>query len=245
MNILQKILGTIFPPYKFSVKRKEQKILFNAIINALPEDFSKDVSLIKTQTKNSTFFDFGKWDLFPEFQYVVMFYKNETYYKFKKRGNNFKISGLRIFSKLTNKFEEIEILIQDNLVSGLKIQNSHYHLNEFKLSSIDNTSFSISHFEFPPNDIDYFYDNLDNQLKEKLNYNELFDIDYNGRTFYVIYDLEDGNYIAVDKNHSVYSLVHDARPAIQKMNTTFLQILNEIETNQFNINDHLESRYRT
>jgi hypothetical protein len=41
MNIAQRILGTLFPPYKFSVIRKEKGKLFNAIINSLPEEFAE------------------------------------------------------------------------------------------------------------------------------------------------------------------------------------------------------------
>lgn len=68
------------------------------------------------------------------------------------------------------------------------------------MSTIQNTNFKITDFEFPPNEVDFFYDNLENDIKEKLDYNDLLDIDFNGKTFYAFYNLEDGNYLAVDKN---------------------------------------------
>ncbi|WP_307294968.1 hypothetical protein [Flavobacterium sp. SORGH_AS_0622] len=101
----------------------------------------------------------------------------------------------------------------------------------------------MTRFDFPPNEIDLFYDSLDSNIREKLNYNELFDIDFNGRTFYVIYDLEDGNYIAVDNKQNVYSLIHDAEPMILKMKITFLEILEQIENNQFDVSAHFDKRY--
>jgi len=239
MNILQKALGAIFPPYKYNAIRKEQRKLFNTIIEALPEKLSE----IKNQTINSNFYDLTNWELYPDFKYVAIGYVGDTVFKYKKRGNNYHISGLRIFSKQNNHFEKIELLIQDNLVAGLKITNSTYQLDEFKLSSIDNTNFSMTRFDFPPNEIDLFYDSLDSNIREKLNYNELFDIDFNGRTFYVIYDLEDGNYIAVDNKQNVYSLIHDAEPMILKMKITFLEILEQIENNQFDVSAHFDKRY--
>ncbi|MBO9728400.1 MAG: hypothetical protein J7623_07150 [Chitinophaga sp.] len=40
MNILQKALGAIFPPYKFNIIGIEQRQLLNAIIYALPPEFT-------------------------------------------------------------------------------------------------------------------------------------------------------------------------------------------------------------
>lgn len=239
MNILQKTLGAIFPPYKYNIIRKEQGILFNAIIDALPEKLFE----IKNQTKNSIFYDLTYWESYPDFKYVVLGYGGDIVFKYKKRGKNFKLSGLKIFSDKNNSFENIELLIQENLVVGLKITNSDYQLEEFKLSSIDNQNFEILSFDFPPNEIDLLYDNLDSNIKERLNYNELFDIDFNGRIFYAFYDLEDGNYLAVDKKQNVYSLIHDAKPMASKMKITFLEILEQIENKQFDINAHFDDRY--
>ncbi|WP_149207620.1 hypothetical protein [Flavobacterium johnsoniae] len=240
MNILQKTLGVIFPPYKFKILRQEQGQLLNAIIESLPENLSK----IKEQTKNSTFLGLDNWKMHTDFKFVTMSYRGDTYYKYKKRGQNFKISGLTIFSKQNNCIEKIELLIWDNLVSGLKIENSNYELEEFELTMIDNSKFKITEFEFPPSKTDLFYDSLDNEIKEKIDYNELFDIDFNGRIFYVFYDLEDGNYLAVDKKLNVYSLVHDAKPAVSKMKFTFTEILDRINHGQFYIDEHLYKRYK-
>ncbi|MBK6381821.1 MAG: hypothetical protein IPF72_20030 [Chitinophagaceae bacterium] len=85
------------------------------------------------------------------------------------------------------------------MVSGLKIENSHYQLSEFDLGKINNKSVTKSVFTFPPRDIDIFYESLDQEIKNKLNSDDLFDIDFNNRTFYSFLDLEDGNYLAVDK----------------------------------------------
>ena len=134
MNILQKILGTVFPPYKFNVLRQEQARLFTAIINSLPEDFAE----IKEQTLSARFWGLDNWKLYPDFKFISLSYGCDTVFKHKKHGQNFKISGLQIFSNLTKQFEDIEILIHDNLVSGLKIKNSQYQLSEFDLDKINN-----------------------------------------------------------------------------------------------------------
>lgn len=118
MNILKQILGTIFPPYKHSVLRREQARIFTAVISSLPADFNE----IKQQTLSARLWGLDNWKLYPDFKFVSLSYGGDTVFKFKKRGQNFKISGLQIFSNLTRQFEDIEILIQDNLVSGLKMK---------------------------------------------------------------------------------------------------------------------------
>ncbi len=240
MNILQKILGTVFPPYKHSVLRQEQTRLFTAIISSLPEDFNE----IKQQTLSARLWGLDNWKLYPDFKFVSLSYGGDTLFKYKKRGQNFKISGLQVFSNLTRQFEDIEILIQDNLISGLKIKNSEYQLSEFDLDKINNNGVSKSVFTFPPNEIDIFYDALDQEIKNKLNPDDLFDIDFNNRTFYSFCNLEDGNYLAVDKNLKVYSLVHDAKPMVTGIKISFSDILSEIADNKFDKEKHLEERYR-
>jgi len=240
MNIFQKILGAVFPSYKFSLLRKEQSELFLSIIASLPDDYKQ----IRVQTLSSRFWACDDWKLYPDFKFVTLSYKGETLSKYKKRGQNFKISGLEIFSRRNKKFEDIEILVQDNLIHGLKITNSYYLLNEFDLGQIINGNVSKSVFEFFSSEIDIFYDSLSQNIKDKLNPEDLFDINFSNRDFYSFYDLEDGNYLAVDKNLKVYSLVHDARPVATGLKMSFLEILNDISESRFSKENHLEERYK-
>jgi hypothetical protein len=39
MTLLQKLIGRIFPPYKFKVQRQEWTVIVDSLINALPDDF--------------------------------------------------------------------------------------------------------------------------------------------------------------------------------------------------------------
>ena len=107
---------------------------------------------------------------------------------------------------------------------------------------IDNTNISKSSFAFPSSDIDTFYEELPENIKEKLDPNNLSEIDFANRIYYTFYDMEDGNYLAVDKKLTVYSLVHDARPMAKKMKITFGEILNDLANNKFDKEKHCEER---
>ena len=161
----------------------------------------------------------------------------------KKRGQNFKISGISVFSKQNNNFVDVELLVKDNFVSAIKTSNDNFQISAFDITKINVEKVTKIPFEFPPDDIDIFYNSLDKDIQERLNLNEIFDIDFNGKTYYVFYDLEDGNYLAVDKKQKVYSLVHDAKPMAKTMKCNFNEILNEISENKFNKEKHLDERY--
>ncbi|MCL1992542.1 MAG: hypothetical protein FWG66_06325 [Spirochaetes bacterium] len=132
MSVFQKILGAVFAPYKFNVMQKAQNELFMAIISALPETFRQ----IKEQTLCGKLYDLRDWDLLPDFKSVVMGYAGDTVFQYKKRGVNFKIAGIEIFSKKNKRFENIEILVQNNLVCGIKITNSKSQIQNHNLMNL-------------------------------------------------------------------------------------------------------------
>jgi hypothetical protein len=240
MNMIDKILGNLFPPYRFKMIRKEQNMIIRAVFDSLPSDFND----FKSQIQSLTFHGLSDWNLFPDYKFVYLSYPGNTIYDYKKRGLNYKISGIEIFSKRTKKYESIEILVNDNLLSGFKISNSDYSLDELDLNNIKAENAIKSNFDFPPNEVDLFYDSLDSKIKSMLNPDDIFDIDYNNRTFYAFYDLEDGNYLAVDKNQNVYSLIHDAKPAATKLKYSFIEILTDITEGRFDRDKHIDDRYR-
>ncbi len=240
MNFFQKMLGAIFPPYKFSVARKEEGKLFNAIIGALPSEFEG----IKRQLSTARLMGLDNWSQYPDFKFTTMGYRGESLQQSKKRGENYSITGIKIYSKRTRKQEDVTLLVHHNLVVGLKITNSSYQLSEYDLQQIDNRNICKSSFEFLPDEVDIFYDSLSEAVKEKLGPDNLSELEINNRLFYTFYDLEDGNYLAIDKKQNVYSLVHDARPAVSKMKAPFLAILDDIAGNRFDKQKHLDDRYK-
>jgi hypothetical protein len=138
----------------------------------------------------------------------------------------------------------VEFLINDNYLAGLKIDNSTYEIEEFDLNRIESKNLQRTPVDFPPSEIDLFYETLDDNVKSRLNPDDIFDIDFGNRTYYAFYDLEDGNYLATDKKLNVYSLVHDAKPMAKKLKYSLSDILGDIEKKTFDKDKHLEGRYK-
>lgn len=240
MTGLQKIIGRVFPPYRFKVQRREWTTLVDNLINSLSDDFIE----LKEQRHRTRLFDLSNWDLFPDFKFMTISYPGTSLIDFKKRGQNYRISGQRIFSKKLNDYTNVEFLIHDNHLAGLKIENSNYEIEEFDLQRIESKNLQRTSVDFPPSEIDLFYEQLGHNLKSRLNPDDIFDIDFGNRTYYAFYDMEDGNYLATDKKLNVYSLVHDAQPIAKKLKYTLADILIEIEKKTFDKEKHLEERYK-
>ena len=238
--MIDNILCKVFPPYRFNITRKGQDVLLRSIIDSLPNDYKN----LKSQIQSLTFYGLSDWLSIPDYKFITIAYPGETIHEYKKWGQSFKISGIEIFSTITQNFESVEILIKDNLLSGIKISNSSYLLNEFDLQKIRSENAVKSNFDFPPTEIDLFYDSLNNKIKSILNPDDFFDIDYSNKTFYAFYDLADGNYLAVDKNQIVYSLIHDAKPAVTRIKYSFEEILIEIREGRFDKERHVYNRIR-
>jgi hypothetical protein len=239
MNFIKGLIGKVFPPYLHSLIRQEQGQVLAALINSLPAHFSE----VKQQFAASKFMGLTEWKLFPDYKFVSTSFPVDTILNYKKNGQNYKIKGVQIFSKRANKYLEADLLFHNNILTGLKIRNSGYKLGEFDSTKVTGQNATKWSFDFPKSKLETFIDSLDESIKSKLKPDEIFDIDFGNRTYFAFYDMEDGNYLAVDKNQNVYSLIHDAKPMATKMKTTFLQALIDIQNGHFDIQRHLDERY--
>ena len=148
MNILQKILGTIFPPYRFNVERKDGNKFYNALIKSLPDKYNS----LKDQLNFVSFDSIHDWVLYPPFKFLGHFYSGESYYKLKKKGVDYRLSGIKIFSKKKKTYLELELLIHNNLPEAISIGNNDYRLDEFDLTKIYITNLTESYFKFNPDE---------------------------------------------------------------------------------------------
>ncbi len=243
MKIIDKILCKLSPTHLSKITKQWNELLVRSILAALPEDFSD----LKKQADQIFAIYLSDWYAFPDYKGFVLSstVQENTFEKFRKKGLNYKISGIEIFSKKTQKFESVDILIEHNLLSGFKITNAKYNYEEFDLDQIISKNVIRNHFEFPPDEGDLFYDSLGAEVKKLLRPDDLYEVSgLNNRTLYAFLDLEDGNCLAVDKKQNVYSLVHDIRPAVSKIKYSFLEILTAIADGKFDKEKHLAERCR-
>ena len=238
-TLVQKFFSYIWPPYKFELRRRKQHEVISSLIDNLPSEFS----YLRDQLKVARIWGIDEWPTKPDLRFIAQSFPGNTINDFTERGKNLCIKGLRAYSNKTEQFENIELILKDNLLTGLSVSNSNYDLDAFDLTRIEKKETRVETFEFEPDEIEIFYESLDPEIKSRLKLDDLFDVQPNNRTYYVFFDLEDGNYLATDRRQNVYSLVHDARPMVKRMRQSLLEILLEIESGAFKKESHLDERF--
>ena len=167
--------------------RKEDYTFLNSIASRLIDKYpylvsqiSKDFILDK---KDNEFESKGTYTL-------ILNAKLESKYINRKLPQFFIIKDIFIWNKIKNKKEPIELDVMQGMLAGYKIKEQNFN-NQDK------------------EELDKIIGDIDEKIIPLLSLNSSFKIDIPEGTFYVIKDLNNGDYISIDQNGSVYKMTHD------------------------------------
>lgn len=147
------------------------------------------------------------------------------------KGKQFELENIII--KLDGQAYQLNITIHDGLWIGFEIEKNILDFNNFQ---IDLSSFKKSKSKFAADTkIKKFVNGL---TCNKLDLTELGEFDIDGKTYYQIKDLEDGNYIAIDNNGKVFGLMHDPYK-IELINKSVRQFVDDVNDGLFDFNKYL------
>lgn len=138
--------------------------------------------------------------------YVSFGLNNSVYKKHVKYNEvSYKITGIKVFNNYTSNFIDYEIYVSDGIINGYSIQK------EKKLSidinKIDISKFSKSFYEHDEyNEIESL---LNLNEKNKLLLSEIYEVELEGKIYFHLFDLEDGDFIGMDKQKNIYMITHD------------------------------------
>ncbi|TCN60933.1 hypothetical protein D0809_03395 [Flavobacterium circumlabens] len=126
--------------------------------------------------------------------------------KFEKKNEQISIiKGIEVFDKTTNQYKSLSIDLGFNLILGYSIHD-------------------ILNFNPDPNKINVasayrsFYENKDfDKIKslftqeevDLLNVSEIYEVPLDGKTYYHLKDLEDGDFLGIDINKNIFKITHD------------------------------------
>ena len=109
------------------------------------------------------------------------------------------------------------------MIRSIKIDTKHL-LDEIDTSKVDISEMIVEEIMYPNNDKQTLLDIIGNSDVFNLTSIELddtFEIELEGKLFYTIVDLEDGNYIAVNKKGQVFRLNHDSDKPAKKIYNSY------------------------
>lgn len=139
---------------------------------------------------------------------------------FRAQKTNFDLYGLKVFNKKRKEYEDITLFFSDNLLTLIEIKNPEKFHKTYDYTKLQIGKLKIKPVSFENQDTKIARDILKNVSKDKLKQLDIEDaieIECNENLYYTILDMENGNYIAVDKNEKVYRLNHEHIEKIKKI----------------------------
>ncbi|QJD09376.1 hypothetical protein MY04_05570 [Flammeovirga sp. MY04] len=124
----------------------------------------------------------------------------------------FNLTGISVLNKQENMYQPIKLYYQSDGLTKIEITNPEYFHRTFDLNKIQKRDIELEHLEKENPDrktAEKILKSLSKEQIDLLDLDNTFEIDFDEKLFYTILDMEDGNYVAVDKKGKVYRLNHD------------------------------------
>jgi len=189
----------------FFKRKKEdllsQKQMLLGILALLPDHFK----FLIEQINDGLILSFRRSDsVIPNYHKVVFNITILNKYEIKKKGY-FRLIGPEVFDLNTNKYVKVDVFFYSNILQGYATPT----IREFRP---DSQKIKVSNFYLQSLDSDDFEKAkalIDKITLAKLNPNDIYALALDGKTYYHLKDLEDGDFIGIDEGKKIYKITHD------------------------------------
>ena len=124
---------------------------------------------------------------------------------------SFDLYGLKVFNKKRNEYEEITLFFHNNSLTFIEVTNPEKFYKTYDFEKLQIGELRTKYVYTKNQDSKNTLEILKNVSQVQLNQLEIenaIEIEINDNLYYTILDMENGNYIAVDKSTKVYLLNH-------------------------------------
>ncbi len=148
------------------------------------------------------------------------------------KGKNFQIANIKVIAE--GQQYPLDLTIYEGLLVGFDIPKN---IKDFTAYEFDTSSVTKAKSKFAAEEkIERFVKGL---RSEKLDLDDLSEMEVNGKSYYQIKDLEDGNYIAIDSKGQVFGLTHDPFE-IKLLDKSVKDFVDSVNSGTFKFEDFLQ-----
>ena len=202
--------------FNFYTSKKHLKQFEMKIAELLNNEFPEFKKVIEMSNLSAIHFTVK-----PQGIYLNRSYSPKVFEEIKRNHNtSFHLNGILVFEKKSKKHIPLKLHYFHNSLTSINIDDpKNFHRN-FDLNNIKVEEIEIGHLKIQNPDKEIVLKVLKNIDEEKLNLLDIentFEIEIGEKFFYTILDMEDGNYIAIDKQGKIYRLNHDHKERVKKI----------------------------
>jgi len=222
------------------IKSKRRRItkhvsnLIASILEALPDDYAELKSY-----ENNRILDYADYVPNPGGGTTIylMAYLKPGINKSEsiERGNSFELSGITIKHKKTGIPLEVILPIWQCSISNICFRPENLDILQYDVYSVSIENLSSKKLIYVNPDIDKLKKLLkgiaDSDM-DKLEIEDTFEIETELNKYYTIFDMEDGNYIAIDRKKKVYRLKHDDVEPEKVISQNIMTFMNDYSGNK-------------
>lgn len=133
----------------------------------------------------------------------------------------FNLNGISVLDKKENEYLPIKMFYQSNCLTKIEINCPKYFHRRFNLDKIKKGEIILEPIKLENPDkktVEKILNSLNKEQIGLLELDDTFEIEIDEKLYYMILDMEDGNYVAVDKEGKVYRLNHDHVERVKLIN---------------------------
>lgn len=156
---------------------------------------------------------------------------------------NIKIAGI-LARTATGGVTELALELRRGFPIGLRVDNDDYGLVVMTPTEVDVSRVTTEILAPEQDAAERAWLALPSGVQGLLELTSLDEVEVEGRPMFAFHDLEDGNFLAFDEQHRVWSVVHDADPVACRMNESIGDLLQSIACGAFDSVSHVEVRGR-
>lgn len=227
--------------FNFKPTKSQIEIFEHRVAEILKTDFPEIKEALELSSKIYSI----QFSEKPSGIWVSRAYKQED---LRVQKTNFDLYGLKIFNKKSKEFENITLFFSNHLLARIEIENPKKFHKTYDYTQLQIGEVKIKPISFENLDTIIARDILKNVAKDKLNQLEIenaIEIECNKNLYYTILDMENGNYIAVDKDKKVYRLNHEHIEKVKKISNNIDDFFDLYKGNKSNLMELLYKQNKT
>lgn len=146
----------------------------------------------------------------------------------KKRHNkNFRVDGLQIKSKKDGKLHDLPVMIYSNIIQFIELDFRELIRTDFEIGSVTKSKLTTTELQLNNPDlktVNKILKNEPEEVRSRFELEDTFEIELDEKLYYTILDMEDGNYLAVNKDGSVFRLLYDHEEPAKKVSSNISEL---------------------